>query len=115
MVERLSSLHFGPVKSVSLAKFVGDTSTPESAQCPYLEGRLKEVRLLSVLGENYLQMEGVNDNHCSVILTSHLKAVSEEMVVLCKDAGTSDYRLYDAEYHLTKLPPTFLLLFCVMQ
>ena len=38
---------------------------------------MKEVRLLSVLGENYLQMEGVSDNHCSVILTSHLKAVSD--------------------------------------
>lgn len=88
MVERLSSLHFGPVKSVSSAKFVGGMSTYESALSIHWEGRLKEVKLLSVLGESYLQMEGVSDTHCSVILASHLKTVTEEMAVLCKDAGT---------------------------
>ena len=88
MVERLSSLHFGPVKSVSSAKFVGGTSTSESALSLHWEGRLNEVKLVSVLGESYLQMEGVSHSHCSVILTSHLKTVSDEMAVFCKDAGT---------------------------
>ena len=88
MVERLSSLHFGPMKSVSSAKFIGGTSTAESALSLHWEGRLKEVKLVSILSESYLQVKGVSDSHCSVILTSHLKTVSEEMAVLCKDAGT---------------------------
>lgn len=86
MVERLSSLHFEPVKTVSGAELVENSST-ESAFSKYWVGSLKELRLVTVLGETYLQMEGVSDDHCSLILTSHLKMVSEEMTVLFKDAG----------------------------
>ena len=50
-------------------------------------GKLKEVSELTVLGETYLQLEGASDEHCSIILTSHLTTVVEEMTTLCRDTG----------------------------
>lgn len=89
MVERLSSLHIGPVKSVSGAELISSISDVAAVtQCQL--GRLKELRSLTVLGETYLQLEGVNDEHCSLIVASHLKGTSEELAALCNDAGMSD-------------------------
>ena len=86
MLERLSSLHIGPVQSLTGARPLNSLSagltTPPSSL-----GRLKEVSQLTVLGETYLQLEGASDEHCSIILTSHLKTVVEEMIALCRDTG----------------------------
>ena len=57
------------------------------AMSPSSLGRLKELRQLNVVGETYLQLEGVGDDHCSIILTSHLKTVVDEMTALCQDTG----------------------------
>lgn len=86
MLERLSSLHIGPVQSLTGARPLSSLSagltTPPSSL-----GKLKEVKQLTVLGETYLQLEGVSDDHCSIILTSHLKTVADEMTALCWDTG----------------------------
>ena len=66
-----------PLNSLS----AGLTTPPSSL------GKLKKVSELTVLGETYLQLEGASDEHCSIILTSHLKTAVEEMTALCRDTG----------------------------
>ena len=86
VLERLSSLHIGPLQSLTGAQPLSSLSAG-LATPPSSFGRLKELRQLSALGEPYFQLEGVNDDHCSVILTSHLKTAAEEMAALCHDTG----------------------------
>ena len=94
MLERLSSLHIGPVQSLTGARPLSSLSagltTPPSSL-----GKLKEVKQLTVLGETYLQLEGVSDDHCSIILTSHLKTVVDEMTALCRDTGELIWHSYE--------------------
>ena len=87
-MERLSSLHFEPVRSVSGAELITSRSN-EAILSDCQLGRLREVKSHSLLGETFLQLEGVSETHCSVILTSRLKMMVEEMTDLCNDAGTS--------------------------
>ena len=86
VVERLSSLHIGPVKSVSGAELISSLHD-ESCLSERWLGSLKEVRQVGVSGETYLQLEGVEGGHCSLVVTAHLSGVAEEMAALCGDAG----------------------------
>lgn len=86
VLERVSSLHIGPLRSLTGAKPLSSLSdglaTPPSSL-----GKLKGLRQLTALGETYLQLEGVRDDHCSILLTSHLKSTVDEMTALCRDTG----------------------------
>ena len=86
VLERLSSLHIGPVQSLTGAKPLSSLSAGLAMPSSSL-GKLKELRQMNVVGETYLQLEGVGDDHCSIILTSHLKTVVDEMTALCQDTG----------------------------
>ena len=86
VLERLSSLHIGPLQSLTGAQPLSSLSAGLAIP-PSSLGRLKELRQLITLGETYLQLEGVSDDHCSIILTSHLKTVVDEMAALCHDTG----------------------------
>ena len=86
VLERLSSLHIGPLRSLTGAQPLSSLSDG-LATPPCSLGRLKELRQVTALGETYLQLEGVSDDHCSILLTSHLRATVEEMTALCNDTG----------------------------
>ena len=86
VLERLSSLHIGPLQSLTGAQPLGSLSAG-LATPPSSLGTLKGLRQLTALGETYLQLEGVSDDHCSILLTSPLKTAVDEMTVLCRDTG----------------------------
>ena len=86
MLERLSSLYIGPVKSLTGAQPLSSLSVGVDVYSSHL-GQLKELRHITAMGETFLQLEGISDNHCSIILTAHLKGTSDEMAALCHDTG----------------------------
>lgn len=85
MLERLSSLYIGPLKRLTGAQFPSSLSDVLAISSSHL-GRLKELKRLTVLGETYLQLEGVVV-HFTILLTSRLRVSADQLTALCHDTG----------------------------
>lgn len=84
MVDRLSSQHISSVREVCGGKIISTLSFPLSSDSL---GCLKDVRTVTVQGEEYLVLEGVSTVFCSLLLGCDSEQWVEEFAPICSSTG----------------------------